>query len=53
MRERWLARQSSGSAAPEFLAELVGRVQAFVGEEPQFDDLTLVAISRNDPLAAE
>lgn len=40
-------RAGMGIPAQEALAGLVARVQTFVGEQPQFDDLTLVAISRD------
>lgn len=36
-----------GRPAPEIQEALLAAVRAFVGEEPQFDDITLMAVSRD------
>jgi sigma-B regulation protein RsbU (phosphoserine phosphatase) len=36
-----------GRSAPEIQEALLAAVRAFVGEEPQFDDITLMAVSRD------
>lgn len=41
-----LLRSRQGGSAQEIQAALLGRLQQFVGDEPQFDDITLMVVRR-------
>jgi sigma-B regulation protein RsbU (phosphoserine phosphatase) len=40
-------RRSSGTRAEDVLNEIVSRIETFVGDTPQSDDLTLFVVRRN------
>jgi type II secretory pathway predicted ATPase ExeA len=41
-----VAREEAGRPAGEMQDALLGQVQAFMGDEPQFDDITVVVLAR-------
>jgi phosphoserine phosphatase RsbU/P len=41
-----VVRNNVGRPAPEIQETLLGRLQEFMGDEPQFDDITLVLLAR-------
>jgi serine phosphatase RsbU (regulator of sigma subunit) len=45
-----VARGQLGKPAAEVQDALLGRLQAFMGDEPQFDDITLLVLTREAPL---
>ena len=48
------ALRSAGSDGPQDILQAVtGAVQTFVGEAPQFDDLTMLCLTYNGPQQGE